>query len=122
MDKNKVYSLVYSLPLSIDQKDVFYKALIEGDNTEVEAKLVELKKQVDTINAQVNTINTQVDNTKKQVDAIKVPTKATKDVAGTVNAMSNIVNLDAENATLATVIGAFNTLLVNLRTAGMIQV
>lgn len=101
MDKNKIYNLVYSLPLSIDQKDTLYKALSQGDNTEVETKLAELKKQV---------------------DAIKVPTKATKDVAGTVNAMSNIVNLDVETATLASVVGALNTLLVNLRSAGIIQV
>lgn len=33
----------------------------------------------------------------------------------------NIVNIDAETATIETVAGVINTLLVNLRTAGIIQ-
>ena len=46
---------------------------------------------------------------------------ATKTTLGGVKAITNIVNVDAETATAASLSGVINTLLTQLRTAGIIQ-
>lgn len=46
---------------------------------------------------------------------------ATKTTLGGVKAITNIVNVDAETATAASLSGVINTLLTKLRTAGIIQ-
>ena len=46
---------------------------------------------------------------------------ATKTTLGGVKAITNIVNVDAETATTASLSGVINTLLIQLRTAGIIQ-
>ena len=46
---------------------------------------------------------------------------ATKTTLGGVKAITNIVNVDAETATAASLAGVINTLLTQLRTAGIIQ-
>ena len=50
-----------------------------------------------------------------------LPVRATKDDEGLVRAISNIKNLEVSKATIPTIVGAINTLLVNFRTAGIIQ-
>ena len=132
MDINKIYNALQSLPLSVDQKNTLYNALFEGSNDNIEEQLNQLENQVNTLNDnfkiselknQVNNlnVNNKIAELKKQVNGIKIPTNATKEVAGTIKAISNIVNIDAETATIETVVGVINTLLVNLRTAGIIQ-
>ena len=46
---------------------------------------------------------------------------ATKTTLGGVKAITNIVNVNAETATAASLAGVINTLLIQLRTAGIIQ-
>ena len=46
---------------------------------------------------------------------------ATKTTLGGVKAITNIVNVNAETATAASLAGVINTLLTQLRTAGIIQ-
>ena len=50
-----------------------------------------------------------------------LPVRATKDYEGSVRAISKIKNLEVSKATIRTIGGAINTLLVNFRTAGIIQ-
>ena len=52
--------------------------------------------------------------------AYKLPA-ATKTTLGGVKAITNIVNVNAETATAASLAGVINTLLTQLRTAGIIQ-
>ena len=52
--------------------------------------------------------------------AYKLPA-ATKTTLGGVKAITNIVNVDADTATAASLAGVINTLLTQLRTAGIIQ-
>lgn len=117
MDINKIHNALQSLPLSVDQKNTLYNALLEGSNDD------DIEKQLNQLKAQINDlkVDNKIAELKKQINAINIPTNATKEVAGTVKAISNIVNIDAETATVETVAGVINTLLVNLRTAGIIQ-
>ena len=136
MDINKIYNALQSLPLSVDQKNTLYNALFEGSNDNIEEQLNQLKDKVnnlkvdDKITELKNQVNNQINNLKvddkiaklkNQVDDIKIPTNATKEVAGTVKAISNIANIAVETPTVETVVGVINTLLDNLRTAGIIQ-
>nr|DAH00893.1 MAG TPA: Head fiber protein [Crassvirales sp.] len=116
MDINKIYNALQSLPLSVDQKNTLYNALFEGSNDNIEEQLNQLKNKVNNLN-----VDDKIAELKNQINGIKIPTNATKEIAGTVKAISNIVNIDAETATVETVAGVINTLLVNLRTAGIIQ-
>lgn len=116
MDINKIYNVLQSLPLSVDQKNTLYDALFKGSNDNIEKQLTQLKNQINNLK-----VDNKIAELKKQINAINVPTKATKEVAGTVKAISNIVNINAETATVETVVGVINTLLINLRTAGIIQ-
>lgn len=136
MDINKIYNALQSLPLSVDQKNTLYNALFEGSNDNIEEQLNQLKDKVnnlkvdDKITELKNQVNNQINNLKvddkiaklkNQVDDIKIPTNATKEVAGTVKAISNIANIAVETPTVETVVGVINNLLDNLRTAGIIQ-
>ena len=132
MDINKIYNALQSLPLSVDQKNTLYNALFEGSNDNIEEQLNQLKNKVNNLKVddkiaelknQINNlkVDDKIAELKNQIKGIKIPTNATKEVAGTVKAISNIVNIDAETATVETVVGVINTLLVNLRTAGIIQ-
>lgn len=109
MDINKIYNALQSLPLSVDQKNTLYNALFEGSNDNIEEQLNQLKNKVNNLN-----VDDKIAELKNQIKGIKIPTNATKEVAGTVKAISNIVNIDAETATIETVAGVINTLLVNL--------
>ena len=132
MDINKIYNALQSLPLSVDQKNTLYNALFEGSNDNIEEQLNQLKNKVNNLKVddkiaelknQINNlkVDDKIAELKNQINGIKIPTNATKEVAGTVKAISNIVNIDTETATIETVAGVINTLLVNLRTAGIIQ-
>lgn len=117
MDINKFYNALQSLPLSVEQKNTLCNALFEGSNdNNIEEQLNQLKNKVNNLN-----VDDKIAELKNQINGIKIPTNATKEVTGTVKAISNIVNIDAETATVETVVGVINTLLVNLRTAGIIQ-
>lgn len=64
--------------------------------------------------------------TKQSEFTISAPTsytlpKATKEAIGGVKAITNIANIDAESATVASLAGVINTLLAQMRTAGIIQ-
>lgn len=116
MDINKIYNALQSLPLSVDQKNTLYNALFEGSNDNIEEQLNQLKNKVNNLK-----VDDKIAELNKQINTIKIPTNATKEVAGTVKAISNIEDIDAKTATAETVAGAINTLLGNLRTAGIIQ-
>lgn len=116
MDINKIYKVLQSLPLSVNQKNTVYDALFEGSNDNIEEQLNQLKNQINNLN-----VDDKIAELKNQVKGIKIPTNATKEVAGTVKAINDIVNIDAETATVETVVEVINTLLANLRTAGIIQ-
>ena len=116
MDTNKIYNALQSLPLSVNQKNTLYDALFEGSNDNIEEQLNQLKTQINNLK-----VDDKITELKTQINGIKIPINATKEVAGTVKAISDIVDIDAETATVETVVGVINTLLDNLRTAGIIQ-
>ena len=122
MDINKIYNALQSLPLSIEQKTLLIEAFISG---EPKVQQPETPKQEDTriedLTKEVGQLKESVEKLTKQLSEIVIPCKATKDNEGLVKAISNIKNLEVSTATIPTVVGAINTLLVNLRTAGIIQ-
>jgi hypothetical protein len=83
----------------------------------------ELNNKVDKVKGKQlssNDYTTAEKNKLANLQNYTLPT-ATKTTLGGVKAITNIVNVDAETATIETVAGVINTLLVNLRTAGIIQ-
>ena len=122
MDINKIYNALQSLPLRIEQKTLHIEAFTSG---EPKVQQVETSQQEDTriedLTKEVEQIKESVKHLTKQLNEIVLPSKATKDNEGLVRAISNIKNLEVSTATIPTVVGAINTLLVNLRTAGIIQ-
>lgn len=70
---------------------------------------------------EVEQLKESVEKLTEKLNEIVLPVRATKDDEGLVRAISNIKNLEVSTATIPTIVGAFNTLLLNLRSAGIIQ-
>ena len=122
MDINKIYNALQSLPLPIEQINLLIEAFTSGEQN---VQQVETPQQEDTriedLTKEVEQLKESVEKLTKQLSEIVFPVRATKDDEGLVRAISNIKNLEVSTATIPTVVGAINTLLVNLRTAGIIQ-
>lgn len=122
MDINKIYNALQSLPLPIEQKTLLIEAFTSG---EPKVQQPEIPQQEDTrienLIKEVEQLKKSVEKITKQLSEIVLPVRATKDDEGLVRAISNIKNLEVSKATIPTIVGAINTLLVNFRTAGIIQ-
>ena len=122
MDINKIYNALQSLPLPIEQKTLLIEAFTSG---EPKVQQTEIPQQEDTriedLIKEVCQLKETVEQLTKQLSEIVIPVRATKDDEGLVRAISNIKNLEVSKATIPTIVGAINTLLVNFRTAGIIQ-
>ena len=122
MDINKIYNALQSLPLPIEQKTLLIEAFTSG---EPKVQQPEISQQEDTriedLTKEVGQLKESVEKLTKQLSEIVIPVRATKDDEGLVRAISNIKNLEVSTATIPTIVGAINTLLVNFRTAGIIQ-
>lgn len=122
MDINKIYNALQSLPLPIEQKTLLIEAFTSG---EPNVQQVETSKQEDTriedLIKEVGQLKESVEKLTNRLNEIVLPVRATKDDEGLVRAISNIKNLEVSTATIPTIVGAINTLLVNFRTAGIIQ-
>lgn len=122
MDINKIYNALQSLPLPIQQKNLLIEAFTSGESN---VQQVETPQQEDTriedLTKEVEQLKESVEKLTTKLSEIVLPVKATKDDEGLVRAITNIKNLEVSTATIPTLVGAFNTLLVNLRTAGIIQ-
>ena len=122
MNIDKIYKALQSLPLPIEQKNLLIEAFTSGEQN---VQQVEIPQQKDTrieyLTKEVCQLKESVEKLTKQLSEIVLPVRATKDNEGLVRAISNIKNLEVSTATIPTVVGAINTLLINLRTAGIIQ-
>ena len=122
MDINKIYNALQSLPLPIEQKTLLIEAFTSGES---KIQQPEIPQQEDTrienLTKEVDKLKESVEQLTKQLSKIVLPIRATKDDEGLVRAISNIKNLEVSTATIPTIVGAINTLLVNFRTAGIIQ-
>ena len=122
MDIDKIYNALQSLPLPIEQKTLLIEAFTSG---EPKVQQPEIPQQEDTrieaLTKEVGKLKESVEKLTKQLSEIVLPVRATKDDEGLVRAISNIKNLEVSKATIPTIVGAINTLLVNFRTAGIIQ-
>ena len=122
MDINKIYNALQSLPLPIEQKTLLIEAFTSG---EPKVQQSEIPQQEDTrieyLTKEVEQLKESVEKLTEKLNEIVLPVRATKDDEGLVRAISNIKNLEVSTATIPTVVGAINTLLVNFRTAGIIQ-
>ena len=122
MDINKIYNALQSLPLPIEQKTLLIEAFTSG---EPKVQQPEISQQEDTrieyLTKEVGQLKESVEKLTKQLSEIVFPVRATKDDEGLVRAISNIKNLEVSKATIPTIVGVINTLLVNFRTAGIIQ-
>ena len=123
MDINKIYNALQSLPLPIEQINLLIEAFTNGEQN---VQQVETPQQEDTriedLTKEVGQLKESVEKLTKQLSEIVLPVRATKDDEGLVRAISNIKNLEVSKATIPTIVGAINTLLVNFRTAGIIQI
>ena len=122
MDINKIYNALQSLPLPIEQINLLIEAFTSGEQ---KVQQPEIPQQEDTrienLTKEVEKLKESVDKLTKQLSEIVLPVRATKDDEGLVRAISNIKNLEVNTATIPIIVGAINTLLVNFRTAGIIQ-
>ena len=122
MNINKIYNALQSLPLPIEQKTLLIEAFTSG---EPKIKQTEIPQQEDTkieyLTKEVEQLKESVEKLTKQLSEIVLPVRATKDNEGLVRAINNIKNLEVSTATIPTIVGAINTLLVNFRTSGIIQ-
>ena len=122
MDIDKIYNALQSLPLPIEQKTLLIEAFTSG---EPKVQQPEIPQQEDTriedLTKEVEQLKESVEKLTSRLSEIVLPVRATKDDEGLVRAISNIKNLEVSTATIPTIVGAFNTLLLNLRSAGIIQ-
>lgn len=122
MDINKIYNALQSLPLPIEQKNLLIEAFTSGEQ---KVQQPEIPQQEDTriedLTKEVEQLKESVENLTNRLNEIVLPVRATKDDEGLVRAISNIKNIEVSTATIPTIVGAINTLLVNFRTAGIIQ-
>ena len=79
------------------------------------------KTAFEDLTKEVEQLKESVEKLTEKLNEIVLPVRATKDDEGLVRAISNIKNLEVSTATIPTIVGAFNTLLLNLRSAGIIQ-
>ena len=122
MDINKIYNALQSLPLPIEQTTLLIEALTSGAQKVQQPEIHQHEDtRIEYLTKEVEQLKESVGTLTKQLNEIVLPSKATKDNEGLVRAISNIKNLEVSTATIPTVVGAINTLLVNLRTAGIIQ-
>ena len=123
MDINKIYNALQSLPLTVEQKTLLIEAFTSG---EPKVQQSEISQQEDTriedLTKEVEQLKETVEKLTEKLNEIVLPVRATKDNEGLVRAINNIKNLEVSTATIPTIVGAINTLLVNLRTAGIIQI
>lgn len=122
MDINKIYNALQSLPLPIEQINLLIEAFTSGEQN---VQQVETPQQEDTriedLTREVEQLKETVEKLTEKLNEIILPVRATKDDEGLVRAISNIKNLEVSTATIPTIVGVINTLLVNFRTAGIIQ-
>ena len=122
MDINKIYNALQSLPLPIEQINILIEAFTSG---EPKVQQPEIPQQEDTrienLTKEVEQLKESVEKLTEKLSEIVLPVRATKDDEGLVRAISNIKNLEVSKATIPTIVGAINTLLVNFRTSGIIQ-
>ena len=122
MDINKIYNALQSLPLPIEQKTLLIEAFTSG---EPKVQQSEIHQQEDTriedLIKEVEQLKETVEKLTEKLNEIVLPVRATKDDEGLVRAISNIKNLEVSKATIPTIVGVINTLLINFRTAGIIQ-
>ena len=122
MDIDKIYNALQSLPLPIEQKTLLIEAFTSGEQ---KVQQPEIPQQEDTriedLTKEVEQLKESVEKLTSRLSEIVLPVRATKDDEGLVRAISNIKNLEVSTATIPTIVGAFNTLLLNLRSAGIIQ-
>ena len=122
MDINKIYNALQSLPLPIEQKTLLIEAFTSGEQNGQQPENVQQKDtRIENLTKEVEQLKESVNQLTKQLSEIVIPVRATKDDEGLVRAISNIKNLEVSTATIPTIVGAINTLLVNFRTAGIIQ-
>ena len=122
MDINKIYNALQSLPLPMEQKTLLIEAFTSGEQKVQQPETPQQKyTRIEELTKEVEQLKESVEKLTKQLSKIVLPVRATKDDEGLVRAISNIKNLEVSKATIPTIVGAINTLLVNFRTAGIIQ-
>ena len=122
MDINKIYNALQSLPLPIEQKTLLIEAFTSGESKVQQPKIPQQEDtRIEYLTKEVGQLKETVEKLTKQLSEIVIPVRATKDDEGLVRAISNIKNIEVSKATIPTIVGAINTLLVNFRTSGIIQ-
>ena len=122
MDINKIYNALQSLPLPIEQKTLLIEAFTSGEPKVQQSKTPQQEdNRIEDLTKEVEQLKESVEKLTKQLSEIVLPARATKNDEGLVRAISNIKNIEVSTATIPTIVGAINTLLVNFRTAGIIQ-
>ena len=122
MDINKIYNALQSLPLPIEQKTLLIEAFTSEEPKVQQPKTLQQEDtRIEGLIKEVEQLKESVEKLTKQLSEIVIPVRATKDDEGLVRAISNIKNIEVSKATIPTIVGAINTLLVNFRTAGIIQ-
>lgn len=122
MDINKIYNSLRSLPLSIEQINLLIEAFTSGEqNVQQVENPQQEDNRIEDLTKEVEQLKESVEQLTNRLNEIVLPSKATKDNEGLVRAISNIKNLEVSTATIPTIVGSINTLLVNFRTAGIIQ-
>ena len=122
MDINKIYNALQSLPLPIEQKTLLIEAFTSGEQKVQQPETSQQEDaRIEDLTKEICQLKESVEQLTKQLSEIVIPVRATKDDEGLVRAISNIKNLEVSTATIPTIVGAINTLLVNFRTAGIIQ-
>lgn len=122
MDINKIYNALQSLPLPIEQKTLLIEAFTSGEPKVQQPEISQQENtRIEYLTKEVGKLKESVEKFTKQLSEIVLPVRATKDDEGLVRAISNIKNLEVSKATIPTIVGAINTLLVNFRTSGIIQ-
>ena len=122
MDINKIYNALQSLPLPIEQKTLLIEAFTSGESKVQQPEIPQQENtRIEYLTKEIEQLKESVEQLTKQLSEIVLPVRATKDDEGLVRAISNIKNIEVSKATIPTIVGAINTLLVNFRTAGIIQ-
>ena len=122
MDINKIYNALQNLPLPIEQKTLLIEAFTSGESKVQQSENIQQEDtRIEDLTKEVGQLKETVEKLTKQLSEIVLPVRATKDDEGLVRAISNIKNIEVSKATIPTIVGAINTLLVNFRTAGIIQ-
>ena len=122
MDINKIYNALQSLPLPLEQKTLLIEAFTSGEQKAQQPETPQQENtRIEELTKEIEQLKESVEKLTKQLSEIVLPVRATKDDEGLIRAISNIKNLEVSTATIPTIVGAINTLLVNFRTAGIIQ-